>query len=138
MKDKGEVTAMDLNKVMLIGRLGKDPETKNVGGKTLANFSLATSYKAGEKEHTEWHQVSAWEKLAEIAQKFLHKGDRVYIEGRISYNTTGEGETRKTFTQITATNIINLTAKAAGTGVTAATTSHETAGQTAADEDIPF
>lgn len=126
---------MDLNKCMLIGRVGRDPETKTVGDNTLASFSVATSFKFKEKETTEWHQVTAWSKLGEIAQQILHKGDRVYIEGRISYNTVGEGEAKKTYTQITATNLINLTAKA-GSGQ--ASSNGSTKAVEVGDEDIPF
>lgn len=132
---------MDLNKIMLIGRVGKDPELKTVGGKNLSNFSVATSYGSGDTAKTEWHNVTCWEKLSELAQNLLHKGDKVYIEGRLSYNVVGEGENRKTFAQITATNFINLTGKPAGS---ATGTSGAGQGQTAAAktktavEDIPF
>ena len=78
-----------LNKVMLIGRLGKDPEVKfTSSGTAVCNFSLATSEtfkdKSGEKqEKTEWHNVQLWQKLAEIAGEYLIKGSLVYIEGRL-------------------------------------------------------
>lgn len=128
---------MDLNKLQLIGRVGRDPETKTVGGKTLVNFSVATSYGTGDNQRTQWHQVTAWEKLGEIAQKILHKGDRVYIEGRVEYNTVGEGEGRKTFTQVTASNLINLTARPAEAGQSGNTTT-SAAAPAVNDEDIPF
>ena len=77
-----------VNKVILIGRLGKDPEVRNLdNGTVVANFSIATSesYKdrtTGEKkEITEWHNIVLWRGLAEIAQKYLRKGDMVFIEG---------------------------------------------------------
>jgi len=133
---------MDYNKVQLIGRVGRDPEQKQVGGKNLSSFSVATSYGTGESQRTEWHQVTVWEKLSEIAQQLLHKGDRVFIEGRISYNTTGEGDTKKTYTQITATNLINLSAKpagaAAGQAGTGSSTTTTGTGPALKDEDIPF
>jgi len=78
-----------VNKVILIGRLGKDPEIKYTpGGVPVAKFSLATDEsfkdKSGEKkEHTEWHNIVAWSKLAEICGEYLTKGKLVYIEGRI-------------------------------------------------------
>lgn len=140
---------MDLNEVRLIGRVGRDPESKQVGGKTVVNFSVATSYGSGDNQHTEWHSVTAWEKLGEIAQKILHKGDRVFIGGRISYNIVGEGEAKKTFTHITASNLINLMARPAeaGNGSTNRATTG-TNGSSAvevpvgvsvgADEDLPF
>lgn len=125
----------DLNKVQFIGRIGRDPESRKVGDKTVVNFSLATSYGTGDKKKTDWHQISAWEKLGEIALQILHKGDMVYVEGRLNYNTTGEGDTKKIFPQITATNLISLTGKPAGTGSTGNTNTSSVA---VADEDIPF
>ena len=78
-----------LNKVMLIGRLGKDPEIRYTpDGSPVANFSLATSENFTDKsgtrqERTEWHNIVAWSKLAELCKRFLAKGRQVYIEGRI-------------------------------------------------------
>lgn len=80
---------MSINKVIIIGRLGKDPEVRSAGNATLANFSIATteSWKdksTGEKKQvTEWHNIVVWKQLAEIASKYLHKGDQVYIEGKL-------------------------------------------------------
>lgn len=78
-----------LNKVMLIGALGKDPDIRyTAAGQAVGNFSMATSEKfknkAGEwEERTEWHNVTLWGKLAEIAGEYLTKGKQVYIEGRL-------------------------------------------------------
>lgn len=79
-----------LNKVMLIGRLGKEPETRYMpSGDAVCSFSLATSEvwkdkQSGEKkESTEWHNIVAFSKLAEIAKTYLHKGSLVYVEGKI-------------------------------------------------------
>lgn len=80
---------MSVNKVILVGRLGRDPETRfTSGGQAVANFSLATdsSYKDrnGERQkRTEWHRIVLWGKLAELAQQYLKKGSQVYLEGRI-------------------------------------------------------
>ncbi len=126
---------MDYNKVILVGRCGRDPEQKEVGGKKLSSFSLATSYGAGDKAKTEWHQVTVWEKLSDIAQQVIHKGDRVLVEGRLSYNIVGEGEGKKQFAQITATNLINLSAKAEGSQTSSSSNQSKTA---AVVEDIPF
>jgi len=79
-----------LNKVMLIGNLGKDPEVRHLeSGSTVASFSVATNEnyrdKAGEWQTvTEWHNVVAWRNLAERAERDLKKGNRVYIEGKIT------------------------------------------------------
>ena len=78
-----------INKVILVGRLGKDPETKSTpGGTTVAKFTMATDEKftdkSGEKqERTEWHNIVAWARLAEICGQYLRKGSLVYIEGSI-------------------------------------------------------
>lgn len=79
-----------LNKVTLIGRLGKDPETKNLpSGDAVTNFSIATTEKwkdkqsCEQKEATEWHRINMFGKLAEIAAKYLKKGALVYLEGSI-------------------------------------------------------
>jgi single-strand DNA-binding protein len=90
IKNKGE--KMGLNKVMLIGHLGKDPETTYTqNGTAVMKFSLATTEKwndtsTGEKrEKTEWHRVTLFGRLAEAMNQYLHKGKQVYIEGKISY-----------------------------------------------------
>jgi single-strand DNA-binding protein len=80
-----------VNKVLLIGRLGADPEVRYApSGNAVANFSMATnrSYKdkdGNQQEQTEWHRIVAWSRLAEFAKQYLHKGMRVYIEGRLQY-----------------------------------------------------
>jgi single-strand DNA-binding protein len=132
--------SFDLNKVMLIGRVGRDPESKTAGTNTLSSFSVATSYGTGDKQKTEWHQVTAWKELGEFAQKYLHKGDKVYVEGRISYNIVGEGKEKKTYAQITATSLISLSPKPAGDAPAANSSSAPATAPAGAstDEDIPF
>lgn len=79
-----------LNKVMLIGRLGRDPEVRYTqSGAAVANFSIATDEsrkdKSGQKqERTEWHDIVCWNKLADLAQQYLVKGKQVYVEGRLT------------------------------------------------------
>ena len=98
-----------LNRVQLIGYLGKDPESRFIPtGKKVANFSLAVTrhWKSGTeaREHTEWVNIEAWERLAEIAEQYLHKGSLVYLEGRLKtdkYEDKEKGET-KYFTKVTA------------------------------------
>ncbi len=98
-----------LNRVQLIGRLGKDPETRfTPTGKKVANFSLAVSQrwkgKDGEvKEHTEWVNVEAWGRLGEVCQQYLHKGSLIYLEGRLKTDRyeDKEGEKRY-FTKVVA------------------------------------
>src|SRR3989442_11013326 len=80
---------MSVNKVILVGRLGRDPETRYTsGGQAVCNFTLATDEvfkdRAGERQkRTEWHRIVLWSKQAELAQQYLKKGNQVYIEGRI-------------------------------------------------------
>ena len=126
-----------VNRVELIGRVGRINEAKTVGGKTVVNFSIATSYGKGDQEKTEWHQIAAWEKLADTVTNYVHVGDNVRVEGRISYSTTGEGDTKKTYTQITAYSLINFSPKKADAG---STTGAQTTAPTVAvkEEDIPF
>ena len=89
----------NLNKVLLIGRLGQDPEIKNAGSTSVANFSIATNEnwtdKSGEKqERTEWHNIVAWDKLADLAGNYLHKGSNIYCEGKLQTRSweSQEGE----------------------------------------------
>lgn len=115
--------ARSLNKVMLIGNLGADPEVRSTAnGTRVANLSVATSRQwnnqAGERqEKTEWHRVVAWNsrvsKLADFAEKYLKKGDRVYVEGRIEYRTweDRDGNTRYA-TEINARELIPLSGRA--------------------------
>jgi single-strand DNA-binding protein len=110
-----------VNKAILVGRLGKDPEVRNLeNGAVVANFTMATSetYKdrvTGEKkEITDWHNIVLWRGLAEIAQKYLHKGDMIYIEGKIRTRSwEKEGITRYT-TEIIADEMTMLSTQRSG------------------------
>lgn len=114
-----------LNKAMIIGRLGQDPEVRYTQSNTaVANLSVATSerYKdsSGEwKENTEWHRVVAWGRLAEICQEYLKKGSQVYIEGPIQTRQweDREGQTRYT-TEIKALTLTMLDSKGDAAGDT--------------------
>lgn len=91
-----------MNSVTIIGRLGKDPETRAVGNTQVTKFSVATGYKKSDgTQHTDWHQVEAWSKTSEIAQKYLHKGDQVAIQGEIRYSQKDD----KYFTSIVANRL---------------------------------
>jgi len=99
-----------INKVILVGRLGKDPEIRSTpGGTSVARFTVATDErftdKAGEKqERTEWHNITAWGKLGEICGQYLKKGKLVYIEGSIRTDSWDDKETgvKKYRTEIVA------------------------------------
>jgi single-strand DNA-binding protein len=112
---------MSVNKVILVGRLGRDPETRYTGGgQAVANFSMATdeSYKDknGERQkRTEWHRITAWGKLAEICQQYLKKGTMVYIEGRIQSREWQDKEGQKrTSYDIVANTMKMLSSRAEG------------------------
>jgi len=154
---------MSVNKVILVGRLGRDPETRFTSvGQAVANFSVATdeSYKDrnGERQkRTEWHKIVVWGKQAEIAQQYLKKGSLVFIEGRIQSREwqDKEGQKRTSF-EIVANNFRMLGGRgeggsmAAGAGAGAARAEdHDQsapvedafpsgAGPEISDEDIPF
>ena len=103
-----------VNKVILIGHLGKDPEVRHLeGGATLVNFPLATSEtynKDGKKvEQTEWHNIVMWRGLADVAAKFLQKGKQVYIEGKLRSRNYEDKEGNKRYvTEIVAENFTML------------------------------
>ena len=87
-----------VNKIVLIGHLGRDPETRSLeGGKSVTNFSLAVTERKG--QDAEWFNIVAWEKLADICQEYLHKGSQVYVEGRQkteSWEKDGEKKYKQT------------------------------------------
>ncbi|MEO0311135.1 MAG: hypothetical protein RIQ89_792 [Bacteroidota bacterium] len=97
-----------VNKVILIGNVGKDPEVKYLSGSiAVAKFPLATNEtyknKEGQKvDHTDWHNIVLWRGLAELTEKYVRKGKQVYIEGRIRTKVVGEGDQRKYYTEIEA------------------------------------
>ncbi len=99
-----EITMGSLNKVMLIGNLGKDPDVRAIpSGVKVASFSIATSEnyttKDGQKvDKTEWHNIVLWRGLAEIAEKYLHKGTQVYIEGRLQTRSWDDQNGNKRYT----------------------------------------
>lgn len=109
---------MDLNKVMIIGRVTRDPEVRTIpSGQTVASFSVATNRQwtdqSGQKqEKAEFHNIVAWRKLAEICQQYLKKGARVYIEGRMETRSWDDQQGVKKYrTEIIAQNMIMLDRK---------------------------
>lgn len=142
-----------VNKVILVGNLGKDPEVRHLeSGVMVANFTLATSesYKdrnTGErKQVTEWHNVVLWRGLAEVAEKYLKKGNQVYLEGKLRTRswTDQEGNTRYT-TEVVADNMTMLGGRpAAGPtenasmGETAAPVSNNITSVNDETDDLPF
>lgn len=132
-----------VNKVILVCRLGKDPETRRIeNGSVVTNFSAATSevYKdkhTGErKEVTDWHNIVIWGKLAEVAEKYLKKGDMVYIEGKLKTRTwEKDGVTRYT-TEIIGDNMTMLTPK--GSGQAESVEAQVVPNDEGEEDDLPF
>lgn len=104
-----------LNKIMLIGNVGRDPEIRTTpSGTVVAKFTLATNrtWKDGagnQQERTDWHHVTAWGKLGEIVEQWVHKGDRLYIEGRLEYSQTeGDDGTTRYWTDVIVQELLML------------------------------
>lgn len=104
-----------VNKVVLIGNVGKDPEIQNLEGNlVVAKFPLATTENHKDKNgnsvsQTEWHTIVLWRGLAELAQKYLHKGSMIYIEGRIKYrHWEDKDKVKRSSTEIVADNFVML------------------------------
>ena len=144
--------ANGLNKVILIGNLGRDPEVRYTpGGLAVANFSMATSEtwtnKEGEKEtRTEWHRIVAWGKLGEICGEYLSKGKQIYIEGRIQTREWEDKEGNKRYTtEIIALQMLMLGSReSAGESRPSPSSDMETPNlpeppiSRTKDDDIPF
>lgn len=134
---------MSVNKVILVGRLGRDPETRYTSsGQAVCNFTLATdeSYRdrSGERQkRTEWHRIVLWGKLAEIAQQYLRKGALVYIEGRIQTRQWDDRDgNKRTSTEIVA-NVMRMLGARADTAAEAEPLPPESE-EAPNDEDLPF
>jgi single-strand DNA-binding protein len=146
-----EVTIMSgVNKVILVGHLGSDPEIRYTqGGTPVGNFRLATTErwvnKSGEKgERTEWHRIVVWGKLAEICSEYLKKGKQVYVEGRLQTRQwqDKDGNTRYT-TEVNCQNMVMLGKAGDRTDVAAApsypdSAPMEPAGGGGEDDAVPF
>ncbi|MGB8194641.1 MAG: single-stranded DNA-binding protein [Chitinophagaceae bacterium] len=142
-----------VNRVMLIGNLGRDPDVQYLEGNiAVAKFPLATTEtfkdRAGKLiSQTEWHTVVLWRGLAELAQKYLHKGSLVYIEGRLRTRSWEDKEGNKKFaTEIVGDNLIMLDKRADGMGGHGSThgSGHDVEGGDAppsvseSSQDLPF
>lgn len=84
--------ARSINKLILVGNVGRDPEVQSTSnGTKVAHFSMATNRRipkeSGFEERTEWHRLTVWGKLAELAEEYIRKGDRLYVEGRMQYDS---------------------------------------------------
>lgn len=142
-----------INKVILLGNLGKDPEVRHLeGGATVANFPLATSEsykdKSGNKvEQTEWHNIVLWRSQAEFAEKYLKKGNTILVEGKLRTRSWEDKDKNKRYTtEIVGDNISivsNANTRREETGnqnaqVSTAQVENTSASGNAAADDLPF
>lgn len=146
-----------INKVILIGNLGKDPEVRSIeGGRKVARFPLATteSYKDREgnrQEQTEWHNVEFWGGIAEVIERYLKKGSQIYVEGRLRTRSYQDKETNQTryITEVVGQQMTMLGGSGGGGGSrpadmgmggsqqsSAPSTVQDSGGQE--DDDLPF
>lgn len=134
-----------VNKVILVGRLGADPEVRYTsGGTAVAKFNLATSetYKdkeGGKQEKTEWHRVVAFGKLGEICGEYLSKGKQVYVEGKLQTRSWDDKEGNKKYTtEVNIANMVMLGGAGEGGGGKEFSASAEPHGGGPSEDDIPF
>ena len=113
--------ARSVNKAILVGNLGRDPEMRHTGsGRAVTTFTVATNYTrrgdSGSVEETEWHNVVTWGKLAEICDQYLEKGRKVYIEGRIQTRSWDDEKTgmKRYMTEIHANEMVILDSRGGG------------------------
>lgn len=98
-----------LNKVMLIGNVGVDPEVRDFeGGVRRANFRMATTEQFRDREQTEWHNIVCWRQLAELADKYIRKGSQIYVEGRLTSRSWDGNDGVKHYTTEIVANAIQL------------------------------
>ncbi|HWP81949.1 MAG TPA: single-stranded DNA-binding protein [Bacteroidota bacterium] len=137
--------ARSVNKAILIGNLGKDPELRYTNsGVAVATFSLATneSWRDPEgnlQERTQWHNIVAWRKLAEICGEYLKKGSKVYIEGRLQYrNYDDKNGVKRYVTEIVMDEMVMLDAKGSAPSTEGAASTPPEASPAGKDDDLPF
>lgn len=95
-----------INKVQLIGHVGKDPEIRNTANSKVASFSLATTERYKDKETTQWHNCVVWAKLADVVEKYVKKGQLLYVDGKIEYRSYDDKDGNKKY--ITDIIVMNM------------------------------
>jgi len=132
-----------MNKVTLLGRIGKDPETRTFENGSVTSFPMATSesYKDKEgnrKEKTEWHNISAWGKLGEIIAQYFKKGDPILIEGKITYREYEKDGNKRFITEIIANSFEFLPKSGGSEGKSDNTSSVDLSNIDNGEDDLPF
>lgn len=145
--------ANGINKVILIGNLGADPEVKHLeSGNAVANLPIATTEYYRDKdgnrqERTEWHRIVLWRRLAEIAEQYLHKGDQIYIEGRLQTRSYEKDGVTKYITEVVGNNMTMLGKKSSSgeqqsapssSGMQESTPQEGQVEEAPGDDDLPF
>ena len=127
---------MSVNKQIILGRLGKDPDLREAGETKVCNFSVATSYKrSGGDEDVTWHNIVAWGRTAEVMAQYLKKGDEVYIEGRTVHETYEKDGQTKNVTKVVVNNFSFVSGRR---GESAANTGDTSGPSNGNDDDLPF
>jgi len=130
-----------MNKVILIGNLGRNPEGKETASGMVTKFSIATSFKHKDEVRTEWHNIVAFSKLAELCEKYLLKGKKVCIEGRLQTSSwEGNDGAKKYRTEIIAEQVEFLDSKGSSDKETETETevSKEVSSSQVDEDDLPF
>jgi single-strand DNA-binding protein len=122
----------NVNKVILLGNAGRDPDIQaTASGMKVAHLSLATSRRVprdGEfEERTEWHRLTLWDRLAQLAEEYIRKGDRLYVEGRIEYDSFEKNGVTVPTTEVVVRELVLL-----------GTTQSNASGQRAEEDDVPY
>ena len=134
-----------VNKVILLGNLGKDPEVKYTPqGTPVAKLTVATNYRYKDKneqwqDQTEWHNVVLWQRLAEIAGEYLKKGSKVYIEGRLQTRSWDDKQTnqKRYMTEIVANDLVLLGGRGEGGGESGGSSRSSSSGNNNFDQRVP-
>jgi len=133
----------NLNKIILIGNAGRDPELhETASGKKVAHLSLATSRRTGRddeaEQRTDWHRLTFWDGLADIASDYIRKGDRLYVEGRLAYDSFEKNGVTIPTAEVVVSELILLGGSPAPTPVGAGARTGNTFSGDAEDDDLPF
>ncbi len=129
-----------VNKIILVGNAGRDPDVQTTaGGKKVAHVSLATSRRiprnGGFEERTEWHRLTLWDRLAQFAEDYIRRGDRLYVEGRMEYDTYEKNGITIPTAQVTVRDLVLL---ASPRGASADPDTGDEEGEADGDDDLPF
>ena len=133
-----------VNKVILVGNLGKDPEVRHLeGGATVANFPLATTETYKDKngnraEQTEWHNIVVWRGLADVAEKYLRKGITIYLEGKLRTRSCDDKEGNKRYTTEIVADTFTILSKKESSGGPPASGDDSGVSLPKTGDDLPF